>query len=415
MSYAGHAATPPSSHQQKPGSAGAEAFGDRERPSVRTRVVYLDHIARLSGGEIALARLLDAARSNVEAHVILGEDGPLASKLRAVGATVEILPMDDGIRDARKGGMTVRRLPWRSAFAFVTYVLAVRRRLITLNPDLVHTNSLKSAVYGGLAGRLAGIPVVWHIRDRIADDYLPAAAVRVVRLLARILPTMIITNSVATMSTLPFSRRTDVLYNAVVTDVIPPGPARAPRAAGAPFAVGVVGRIAAWKGQDVFLRAFAQAFPDGTERARLIGSAMFGDDDYERELRELVASLSIADRVDWRGFCPDVDAELTELDVLVHCSVTAEPFGQVVVEGMAAGLPVIAAADGGPVEIIDDGRDGLLTPPGDVDALADALRSLRDNPARRARLGAAARTSSSRFSPEAAAQTLSTMYARVAP
>ena len=44
-------------------------------------------------------------------------------------------------------------------------------------PDLVHTNSLKAALYGGVAGRLAGVPVVWHVRDRIADDYLPGIAV----------------------------------------------------------------------------------------------------------------------------------------------------------------------------------------------------------------------------------------------
>jgi glycosyltransferase involved in cell wall biosynthesis len=177
--------------------------------------------------------------------------------------------------------------------------------------------------------------------------------------------------------------------------------------------VGVVGRIAAWKGQDVFLRAFAEAFPEGTERARLIGSVMFGDDDYERELHALAESLGIANRVEWRGFCSDVGAELAQLDVLVHCSITAEPFGQVVVEGMAAGLPVIAAADGGPVEIIDNGRDGLLTPPGDIGALAEALRSLRTDPVRRADLGSAARRSAGRFKPEAAAYALTSRYARI--
>jgi glycosyltransferase involved in cell wall biosynthesis len=385
----------------------------RPAGTARTRVVYLDHIARLSGGEIALVRLLTAVRADVEAHVILGEDGPLVEKLQDAGAIVEIMPMSDGLRDARKGTMTARSLPWKSSLDFVRYVLVLRRRLKQLNPDLVHTNSLKSALYGGLAGRLARVPVVWHIRDRIADDYLPVPAVKVIRLLSHFLPTKIIVNSVTTLSTLPLSARSDVLYNAVVPDVIPAMAVRRQLPAEAPLMVGMVGRIAAWKGQDVFLRAFAEAFPDGLERARLIGVAMFGEEMYERELHELVENLGLQDRVQWRGFRSDMPAELAELSVLVHCSITAEPFGQVVVEGMAAGLPVIAAAAGGPMEVIDDGRDGLLTQPGDVTALAQALRGLRDDPAQRARLGVAASQSATRFSPEAAAKNLAGIYQRV--
>src|SRR5690349_7294379 len=76
--------------------------------SRRTRVVYLDHIARLSGGEIALVRLLGAIREDVEAHVILGEDGPLVEKLRETAAVVEVLPMGEDLREARKGAMTAR-------------------------------------------------------------------------------------------------------------------------------------------------------------------------------------------------------------------------------------------------------------------------------------------------------------------
>ena len=62
------------------------------------------------------------------------------------------------------------------------------------------------------------------------------------------------------------------------------------------------------------------------------------------------------------------------MDMLVHASITPEPYGQVIVEAMHAGLPVIAASGGGPSEIVTDGVDGLLYPPGDVDVLCAALR-----------------------------------------
>ena len=67
------------------------------------------------------------------------------------------------------------------------------------------------------------------------------------------------------------------------------------------------------------------------------------------------------------------------MDVFVHASISPEPFGQVVVEAMLAGVPVVAAAAGGRAEILTDGVNGLLYPAGDVEALAEALRRLRGN------------------------------------
>ena len=132
------------------------------------RVVYLDHIARLSGGEIALLRLLPALAGAVDAHVILGEDGPLVERLRAVGVSVEVLPMAPRVRDLRRDQVTGTGLDPAAMPELARYLLALRSRLRRLRPDLVHTNSLKAALYGGLAGRLTGIPVIWHVRDRIA-------------------------------------------------------------------------------------------------------------------------------------------------------------------------------------------------------------------------------------------------------
>lgn len=376
----------------------------------RPRIVYLDHVAVLSGGEIALERLVAALGDAVEAVVVLGEAGPLVARLEAAGATVRVLPLPAAMGGTRKDAVRAGGVGPRALVETLGHVWRLRRVLRELRPDLVHTNSLKAALYGGLAGRLAGVPVLWHVRDRIADDYLPGPAVRLVRLASRLLPRWIVANSAATLATVGGPDRT---RTSVVADPLPASAGVVAHVAGEAFTVGVVGRLTEWKGQHVFLDAFARAFPDGPARAVLVGSAMFGEDEYVRGLEEQVARLGLGDRVDFRGFREDVEAELARLDVLVHCSVVPEPFGQVVVEGMVAGLPVIAADAGGPAELVQDGVDGLLVAPGDVDGLAAAMTRLAGDPDERARLGVAAQAAAKAYAPAVVGADMMAVYRRV--
>src|SRR5437764_4964069 len=97
------------------------------------------------------------------------------------------------------------------------YISLLTRFLREQKPDIVHTNSLKSDIIGGIAARRARLPLIWHIRDRIDTDYLPAPVVRLLRLLARVLPHAVIANSQATLATLslPASKPTGVVYSGV--------------------------------------------------------------------------------------------------------------------------------------------------------------------------------------------------------
>ena len=327
----------------------------------------------------------------VNSHVILFEDGPLADRLRRAGISVEVLPLARSVGEMRKDDVFPGGLRLRPLIQTGLHALRLARRLRQIEPDLVHANSLKSGVIGSLAAKLAGIPIVWHLRDRLAPDYLPRPAMLVTRFWIRLFSTSIIANSEHTAETIEGrDSRREVAFATSVPDVsvVPSAiPLRSVESeVNRQFTVGMVGRLAPWKGQDVFLRAFAKAFPNGTERAVLVGSAMFGEDEFADRLRELAGELGISDRVEWRGFVEDVPSHLPGFNVLVHASRVPEPFGQVILEGLAAAVPVVAADDGGPSEILVDGRDGLLCPPGDVDAYARAFRRLRDDPALRARL-----------------------------
>ncbi len=426
--------------------------GSREE---RLRVVYLDHVARLSGGEIALLRLLPHLH-RVNAHVILGEEGPLADRLARAGISVEVLPIAAAARDARKDTMRLGGASPAALASTLAYTARLTLRLRQLRPDLVHTNSLKAGVYGSLAAHAAGIPVVWHLRDRIAPDYLPRPAVRLVRQLVNRLADGVVANSTATLATLA-THDTSSLHTTGAHDLspghhtiadpsTPSGRRRArgtpaagacdrvhrvipdsvenspyPRAPESPVATttttttfGIVGRIAPWKGQDLFVRAFAAAFPDNTgERAVVVGAPLFGEEACELRLRELIAHLGLTERVLLRGFREDVWSELARIDVLVHASVIPEPFGQVVLEGMAAGLPVIAPDEGGPAEVIADGETGHLFTARSVDALAGAMRALAADPRARERLGSAARHSIEAYHPTRVGKQLEEMYRQV--
>lgn len=370
----------------------------------RDRVVYLDHCALLSGAELALARLLPALTA-VEPLVILAADGPLVEVLRSDGLEVEILPLDETTRSLQKGKVVPGLGALRAGTATAGYAVRLASRLRQLRPDLVVTNSLKSAVYGSIAARLAGVPLLWHVHDRIAEDYLPRLAVLVLRRAARSVPAGVIANSDATLASLRLPAGSARPLARVVGNVCPiveDAPAER-RDCGRPLVVGMVGRLAPWKGQDVFLRGFARAFPAGEQQAVIVGDALFGEDDYVAGLHHLAADLGIADRVRFAGFVPNPWVEMAGFDVLVHASVLPEPFGQVVVEGMALGCCVVATGVGGPAEIVTDGVDGLLVPPGDDGELARTLRRLDTQPTLRRSLQRAAPASVRRFGPAAVA------------
>ena len=374
----------------------------------RPLTVFLGHSAALSGGELALARLVPAMTDDRDVLVILAEQGPLVDRLKGAGVRVEVIAMDEAARSMGRDGVGRGFSQLRQGMAALHYSLRLARRLRQLHPDQVHTNSLKAALYGGMAGRLARVPcVIWHVRDRIAEDYLPGRAVRLVRALARRIPDGVVANSLNTLATLgPLDVPTLVLPSPLDPSI---GPAASKVRAG-PLRVGVLGRLAPWKGQDLFLEAFAEAFATSNVTGTIIGAPLFGEDSFRDELDRSIDRLGLRGKVEMVGFTTDIAGAIAELDVLVHTSRIAEPFGQVVIEGMGAGLCVIAADSGGPAEIITDGVDGLLYQTGSASDLARVLASVAIDGEARGRLGRAGIETARRFRPELLAAELEGFY-----
>jgi glycosyltransferase involved in cell wall biosynthesis len=364
------------------------------------RVLFVDHTAKMGGGEIALLNLAQSLdRSRYEPVVALFSDGPLADRLRDLRIETHVVPLSGRVLNSRKdalGFSTLMRLA--DLAATLAHVRRLARFMREQRIDLVHTNSLKADVIGGIAARLAGKPLIWHVRDRIHRDYLPGMVVRVFRWLCGVVPDRVIANSQATLDTLRPAKlnRSDTVHSGieprmrVVHDglrvVAPAAVTRSIRR------VGLVGRISPWKGQDIFLKAAAivhQRFPEVC--FQIIGSPLFAEHEYERELKRLCQSLGLDECVEFTGFCENVPEVLAYLEVLVHASTTGEPFGQVVIEGMVAGKPVVATDGGGIPEIVVDSVTGLLVPMGEVAPMARAICHLLQNPELAGEMGRAGR------------------------
>jgi glycosyltransferase involved in cell wall biosynthesis len=177
----------------------------------------------------------------------------------------------------------------------------------------------------------------------------------------------------------------------------------------------LVGRIHPWKGQDVLLHALADpALARAGAVALLAGDALSGTGREER-LDALAAQLGVAGRVVRLGFREDLSDVLGAADALVVPSTLPEPLGLVALEGAAAGLPVVASDAGGLPEVVEDGRTGLLVPPGDPAALAAALARLAADPPAAAAMGTAgAAAVAARFTTERMVDELEAVYDRLA-
>jgi glycosyltransferase involved in cell wall biosynthesis len=350
----------------------------------RLRVAIVDHTAVLSGAEIALVRLIEALdRDMVDPVVVLFEDGPLCKQLRLDGVEVIVVPLAADTRAASRdslfGGPVTA---FRRGLSTAIFLVRLRRVLRHLRVDVVHTTSLKADILGGLATRSLRRPLVWHVHDRIADDYVPAQVAAGFRRAARLLPHHVIANSQATLQTLlPLGHGSYTVIYPGLPDEAFDVSARVDL--GRPI-VGMIGRISPTKGQEVFIRAAAAvARTHPKAQFRIVGTALFGEHEYEQRVRTLPARLAIDGAVEFAGFVDDPRVELASFGVLVHASPVPEPFGQVVVEAMAAGVPVVAIDAGGMAEIVRDGRELLafVAPPGDPDALAAAITCVLSEPA----------------------------------
>jgi glycosyltransferase involved in cell wall biosynthesis len=351
----------------------ARSAGTAPAGRSRLRVLVLQPYAGLGGSESWLRRLLDATQE-LEAKVILLQDGPFRAQLEESGIPVELHPVGRG-----PGSIA-------AAAAWLT------RRLRRDRPDVVLGNGVKAQLVAAPAGRAAGVPTVWAKHDHGYDRTL---AVPLGRISTRVI-------GAAEELAAPTRRRDAVIIS-------PPRPNNepAPREEARAHLAGLgieldetptlvmAGRIVPFKGVDDAIRALG--LPGGRGwRLVVVGEEDPAAPGETERLRALAAELGVPERVTFAGHVSGVAHWLAAFDALAVLTKPGarrapkrEGFGTAAFEAMIAAVPVIGVTGGAVVRRLER-RAGIGVPPGDPQAVAGALERLSD-PQVRAAAGAAAR------------------------
>jgi glycosyltransferase involved in cell wall biosynthesis len=353
------------------------------------RVLAVDQSGVLGGAELSLLEVMKNMRGTNE--TVLFDDGPFRIALEAVGLKVDVL---DG---AALGGLSKDGGMKRPGAGMIGGVMGLVRATLekSRNSDVIYVNTQRAMVVGAIAGLISRRPVVWHLRDIVSPEHFGKTQLTIIKWCTKLMLERVIANSTASAVALTAltrlkEERLDVVFNGISAEPFTELESVAQHELRARFSlpqdaflVGSFSRLARWKGQHILLEALLEA-PE--MHAVLVGAALFGEDAYEAELRAYVLEHGLADRVHFLGFQHDIAACMKAVDVVAHTSISPEPFGRVIIEGMLAKRPIVAARAGGVTDIVEDRENGILCTPGDVAALAGALGELSADAGLRRRL-----------------------------
>jgi glycosyltransferase involved in cell wall biosynthesis len=355
-------------------------------------VLHVQKVAGISGSEAHLLQLLPDLRErgwDVQ-FLMLHEDEPgawdFARELEARG-----VPLDD---------LRLRGDVDPIAYTEVTAYLARRR------PRILHTHLVHADVYGQIAGATTRVPLrlsTKHGFNWFRESRFFGLADRAVASLAHVHVAISqgLAHYLAEVEGFDEESFEIVHYGIAARD------GAQPYAAGEPRLL-CVGRLIPVKGHLVLVRALAQA------RARVPGLTLdlAGHGPLEPALKAYVRELGLVDAVRFRGFVSPVQAAIEDAAIVVVPSL-GEGFGMVALEAMERARPVVASAVGGLPEIVVHGESGLVVPPGDAEALADALVELASDLPRAAAMGLAGRQRAvESFTPERATSGVEALYRR---
>ena len=314
----------------------------------------------------------------------------LSSRLPEFGYEVVFVCLREGIFSDKRQTKNVQlhSFPTRSMFN-----IGLVFRLVKLarqeGCQLIHTHTRRAVLVGQLVSKITGLPMVHHLHSPSREDTEDR--------LRNIRNTIVEKISLQTArKIIPVSGslerylivrgykpdRIRPVWNGVPVQELK----RVPYVAGEPLVVGMVALFRPRKGVEVLLDAIAELRQSGND-VRLHAVGPFESDDYRDSVEQLVDKLELGSYVHWTGFTNDVVSEFKKMHVFALPSLFGEGMPMVVLEAMAAGLPVVSTLVEGIPEVVRDGEDGLLVESGNPKQLAEALGKLASGEVNGARLG----------------------------
>lgn len=362
------------------GSARSDGSGQLKgalREVASRRILFLDHLDRVSGSQLYLAdivRNLDPSRYDLFINRPLME-----SFLDRMEGRAQVLPFR--IPDVKDEGSL------SSLLELAGSALRIARFSAAEGVDIVHTNSIPAQLVGRVVTGLSPARLVWSIHDHFAPVWL-------MRLLVP-RTDMILANSDFLRRFILDSYRAAPGRVTVVPNGVDPRLLQKLASAGCSGLdedvrwVGLFAQIVGWKGHRLFLEAARKVLQRREDvRFAVLGR---GSDSLQKELKELCRTWDISDSISYLGFRQNPFPAMSDMDIVVSCSLRPEPFGRTVIEAGSLDVPVVAFAEGGVSETVVDGETGILVRPRDADALSRAILDLLDDEEGRRRLGRNAR------------------------
>ena len=303
------------------------------------------------------------------------------------------------------------------AAAFFSLIRILRHE----RPGIVHTHTSKAGFLGRWAAWLCRIPIIVHTpHGHVFWGYFGRLKTRLFVLLerwtARITTRLVMLTEREKADHMRFriapAEKFTVIHSGVDLSRFRPNPARAGATRTAleipvkAMVLATVGRLTAVKGQETLIRATAKCLRQGEKLYLLI----LGEGELRSNLEALSAELGIAEAVRFLGWRPDVASVINACDIFCLPSLN-EGMGKVIVEAMAMGKTVIASDVGGIPDLVVPGENGILVPPGDSNALAEAILNLCDHPEMRVRMGEEGREKALGYGVESMLHKIDGLYA----
>jgi glycosyltransferase involved in cell wall biosynthesis len=284
-----------------------------------------------------------------------------------------------------------------SAPGLIQAIWQIKRLANKHNPEVVLANGFKAQIFSALAIK-KNIPLIWYFQDYVSNR----------KIVSKILPQVDRSNlfliadskSVAEdLGTIIRGKKITIWKNTVDTGNFRPIPLVETKTGGASdkrLKVGLVATFAKWKGHETFLKAAKHIIDmvGDVVQFLVIGGPVYqsGESQWSmEELEKMAQSIGVKGSINFIGFQNNIIGIYNDLDVVVHASTSPEPFGQVIIEAMACGKPVVVAGHGGAEEIGSHGVDLMYHVPGDSISLANAILSLLREEKHRRKIGLAAR------------------------
>lgn len=359
------------------------------------QTLYLHGSSDHYGSAKVLLQILQIGDNAQHAHVVLPHDGRIVSDLKSLGVPVTLLNM--GV--LRRKYMT----PWGVLGRIVLWgyaTIKLRKLIHQEKIERVYVNSA-NVVIGPLL-RSKNVPLIWHLHEIVEHPLLLRNFLSF--LLRR--ADLLIGVSKATCD--HWSRCTgkevQLVYNGINTSAFQPTTHNLQPTT----TLGLLGRIQPWKGQHYMLDIIHTInLQPTTPNLQLLisGSAFPGYEHLEQELMDKIHQMNLSQIVKFIGYTEDVPAFMSSIDLLVLPSVLPDPLPTVVLEAMAAGKPVLATAQGGALEMIEEHETGRFMPIGNASAAAAILQEMVSDPEKMKEMGQKGRMRvQALFSPDAFAQ-----------